>query len=77
MKKIEQPEINSIRGPTEKPTKAHRKTYPPTLKNINFFLLKFGFKKHQERVRKKKYLRVKTSHSVFHLSVSQNAFLIQ
>lgn len=53
MKKIEQPEINSIRGPTEKPTKAHRKTYPPTLKNINFFLLKFGFKKHQKSAKEK------------------------
>lgn len=60
MKKIKQPKrLIPLEGngpqknqqkPTEKPTLC-------PLKNINFFLLKFGFKKHQNKVRKKGSLR--------------------
>lgn len=54
MKKTEQPKRSiplegpqkNQQNPTEKPTHC-------PLKNINFFLLKFGFKKHQKKVQKK------------------------
>lgn len=54
MKKIEQPKRSiplegpqkNQQKPTEKPTHYH-------LKNNNFFLLRFGFKKHQRKCERK------------------------
>lgn len=54
MKKLNSQRDQFHRRAPEEPTEAHRKTHPLSpLKNI-FFLLKFGFKKHQKKVRKKK-----------------------
>lgn len=78
MKKIEQPKRSiPLEGPQKNKQKPTEKPTHCPLKNINFLLLKFGFNKHQRKVQKKNSLIVKTSHSVFHMSISQNAFLIQ
>lgn len=53
MKKIEQPKrpipLEGLQKNQQKPTE--RPTHG-SLKNINFFLFKFGFKKHQKKVQK-------------------------
>lgn len=58
MKKIEQPKRSipleglqkNQQEPPERPTHC-------SLKNINFFLFKFGFKKHQKKVQKEVFER--------------------
>lgn len=77
MKKIKQPKRSiPLEGPQKNQQKPTEKPTHCPLKNINFFLFKFGLKKTPKESAKEKFWKiVKTSHSVFH--VSQNAFLIQ
>lgn len=58
MKKIEQPKRSiPLEGPQKNQQKPTEKPTHSPLKNINFFLLKFGFKKHQRKCKRKKPLK--------------------